>query len=193
MSPTLRRAGTWLGVLGLVVSTLGIAVAIALAPWFSPTANALSDLGEVGRGSAPAFNYSLVAGGVLGLGFAARLWPETPGRLGRAGVAVLAAALASMALIGVFPIPHPYHVPVSVAFFSLFTYALFVLGSAEALAGTVRAGLATIWLGIAHVTGWVVWTAVGTDGIAIPEAFGAACLGAWVVARTRRLRADSAE
>lgn len=193
MSPTLRRAGTWLGVAGLAVSTLGIAVAIVLAPWFSPTANALSDLGEVGRASAPAFNYGLLAGGVLGVGFAVRLWPDASGRLGRVGVATLAAALASMALIGVFPLPHPNHFPVSVGFFALFTYALFVLGSAEALAGRVRAGLAAIWLAVAHVTGWVVWIAVGTEGIAIPEAFGAACLGAWVLARTRRFRAGARE
>lgn len=189
MAFTLRQVGTRLGVLGLAVSTLGIVVAIALAPWFSPTANALSDLGEVGRASAPAFNYGLIAGGVLGVGFAARLWVDASGTVGRAGVALLAAALASMALIGVFPIPHPNHFAVSVAFFTLFTYALFVLGSAGALAGRVRAGLGAIWLGIAHVTFWVVWTAVGTEGVAIPETVGALTLGVWVVARTRRLLA----
>jgi hypothetical membrane protein len=187
MALTLRRAVDWLGVVGLAVSTLGIAVAIALAPWFSPTSNALSDLGEIGRRSAPAFNYGLIAGGVLGVGFAARLVTHASGTIERSGVALLAAALASMALIGVFPIPHPNHLAVSVAFFSLFTYALFVLGSAEVLAGGVRAGLGAIWLGIAHVTGWVVWTAAGTEGIAIPETVGALALAVWIVARTRRL------
>ena len=193
MSSSLRRAGTWLGVLALAVSAIGIAVAVASAPWFSWTANALSDLGVRERASATPFNYGLIAGGTLGVGFAARLWAEAPGRIGRAGIATLALSLASMVLIGVFPIPHPYHGPVSVAFFALFTYALFVHGSAEVLAGRPRVGLATVWLGIAHVTGWVVWGVAGTEGIAIPEAFGAACLGGWVVATTRRLRRGDRE
>jgi hypothetical membrane protein len=188
MEPALRRAGTWLGVAALTVSGLGIVVAVALAPWFSPTGNALSDLGVRGEASAPAFNYGLILGGILGTGFAVRLWPDAPGRLGRAGVGLLAVSFVSLALIGVFPTPHEYHFTVSVAFFTLFTYGLFVHGSADALARSVRAGLGTIWLGIAHVTFWVVWTAAGTDGLAIPETAGAVLLGVWVVVTTRRLR-----
>lgn len=189
MVSRLRLAGTWLGVIALGVSTLGIATAIALAPWFSPTANALSDLGVRGRASAPAFNYGLIAGGVLGVGFAVRLWFDAPGRIGRVAVVILGASLASMALIGVFPTPHSNHFPAAVAFFLLFTYALFAYGSGEALVGRVRAGLTTIWLGIAHVTGWVVWALAGIEGLAIPETIGAALLGVWVVATTQRLRA----
>jgi hypothetical membrane protein len=188
MQPSLRRAGTYLGVAALAVSVLGIAVAIALAPWFSPAGNALSDLGASGRASAPAFNYGLILGGILGTGFAVRLWPDAPGRLGRAGVGLLGVSFGSLALIGVFPTPHEYHFPVSVTFFTLFTYGLFVYGSADALAGRLRAGIGTVWLGIAHVTFWVGWAAAGTDGLAIPETVGAVLLGVWVVVTTRRLR-----
>lgn len=188
MQPSLRRAGTWLGVAALAISLLGIGIAVALAPWFSPTANALSDLGARGEASAPAFNYGLIAGGTLGVGFAARLWPDAPGRLGRGGVAVLGVSFVCLALIGVFPTPHPYHLPVAVAFFTLFTYGLFVYGSGEALAGRVRAGIGTVWLGIAHVTGWIVWAVAGPEGLAVPEMVGTILLGVWVVATTRRLR-----
>jgi hypothetical membrane protein len=188
MRPSLRHAGTHLGLLALAVSFLGIAVAIALAPWFSPTANALSDLGVRGQASAPAFNYGLIAGGALGVGFAARLRPAATGRLGRAGVAVFAASFLSLALIGVFPTPHPYHFPAAAGFYALFTYGLFVYGSAEALAGRVRPGLLAIWLGVAHVTAWMGWALAGVEGLAIPETAGALLLGVWVVATTRRLR-----
>jgi hypothetical membrane protein len=188
MEPALRRAGTWLGVVALAVSGLGIVAAVALAPWFSPTGNALSDLGARGETSAPAFNYGLILGGILGTGFAVRLWPDAPGRLGRAGVGLLGVSFVNLALIGVFPTPQGYHLPVAVAFFTLFTYGLFVYGSADALAGRVRAGIGTVWLGIGHVTFWVVWTVAGTDGLAVPETVGAGLLGVWVVVTTRRLR-----
>jgi hypothetical membrane protein len=188
MQPTIRRVGTWLGVLALAVSLLGIAAAIALAPWFSWTGNALSDLGVRGEASAPPFNYGLIAGGTLGVGFAARLWSDAPGRLGRAGLGVLGASFLSLALIGVFPTPHPYHFPVSLGFFALFTYGLFVYGSAKALAGRIRVGIGTIWLGISHVTFWAAWAFAGTEGVAIPETVGALLLGVWVVTTTRRLQ-----
>ena len=188
MVSSLRRAGTYLGVVALAVSVLGIGTAIALAPWFSPTADALSDLGVPGEASAPAFNAGLIVGGLLGTGFALRLWPDAPGRLGRAGVGILAVSFLCLSLIGVFPTPHEYHLAVSVAFFALFTYGLFVYGSADALAGCVRTGVGTVWLGIGHVTVWVVWAVAGTEGLAVPETVGAALLGIWVVATTRRLR-----
>jgi hypothetical membrane protein len=188
MRPSLERAGTWLGVVALGVSGLGIAAAIVLAPWFSWTGNALSDLGVRGETSAPVFNYGLIAGGLLGAGFAVRLRSDAPGSLGRAGVGIFALSFLSLALIGVFPTPHPYHFPVSVGFFALFTYGLFVYGSGEALAGRVRHGIGTVWLGVTHVTVWVVWGVAGTDGLAIPETVGALLLGIWVVATTRRLR-----
>jgi len=191
MQPPLRRAGTWLGVAALAVSLLGIAVAIALAPWFSWTTNALSDLGVRGEASAPAFNAGLIAGGILGGGFAVRLWPDAPGRLGRAAAGVFGLSFACLALIGVFPTPHPYHFPVAAGFFGLFTCGLFAYGSAEALAGRVRIGVGTICLGVGHALGWAVWSVSGVDGLAIPEAVGTVLLGVWVVATTRRLRGEA--
>jgi len=188
MAPTVRDAGVWLGVLGIAASFVGIAVAMSLAPWFSLTGNALSDLGASGRASAPAFNGGLLLGGLLGVGFAARLWPEAPGPAGRLGVVLIAAALGALALIGVFPTPHPYHLPVAITFYVSFTYALFVYGSGEALAGRVREGLASIWVGIMHVTVWFVWPFAGTHGVAIPEAAGALLLAIWVLRRAQRLR-----
>jgi hypothetical membrane protein len=188
MDPRLRRAGTWLGVLGVAAFVLGTTVAVVLAPWFSPTANALSDLGARGQASAPAFNLGLIAAGVLGVGFAARLWPEAPGTVSRAGVALLGLALVSLALVGVFPVPHSYHVPAAIGFFVSLTYALFVYGTGQVLAGRARSGLVTVWLGIAHVTGWLGWALAGARGLAIPESMGAMILGVWVVRTTQRLR-----
>lgn len=59
------------------------------------------------------------------------------------------------------------------------------------LSGRLRAELVTIWLGIGHVIGWVVWGAGlrPGPGLALPELVGSVALAAWVVltARSRLL------
>ena len=188
-SGRLRRAALWAGPVGVVVSALGIFLPVLLAPWFSWTGNALSHLGRAGEATAPLFNGGLVVAGLLGLAFAARVWLAAENTLGRLGVVLLALSFANMALVGVFALPHDLHGPVAVAFFLSFTYGLFVHGSGDALAGHRRRGLLSIWLGIAHITGWLLFAAAPFDGIALPELVGSAALATWVLVTFRALGA----
>lgn len=176
------RALPFLGVAAVVISVVGMFGAVSLAPWFSVYENALSDLGRSGRPSAPVFNGALIASGVLGVGFIAKLWRRSAPRVERLGIVLFGGATAFVVLVGMFPTPHPYHFPVAVGFYVSLTFALFVYGTADALAGTVKIGLTTIWLGIVHTTSWVVWwVLMGDRGIARPEAIGAGVVAVWVL------------
>lgn len=183
-----RRLAQWAGPVAIAIAFVGIIGSTLLAPEFSWTGNALSDLGARGQSTAPLFNWSLIVAGVVGLPFAWRVWIATERALQRVGVAVIAASLVAMALVGVFPLPAPAHGPVAIAFFLSFTYGLFLVGSGDVLAGRPRRGLAAIWLGVAHPTAWIVSLALGVDGIAIPEFVGSVLLAAWVLIVFRSLR-----
>lgn len=183
-----------LGVGAVLVSVLGILSALALAPWFSVLENALSDLGRPGRTSAPIFNAALVVSGLLGIGFVGGLWRESATGIIRLGIAMVGAATAFVVLIGAFPTPHPYHSIVSVGFYLTLTFALFVLGTGDVLAGRGRVGLMAICLGIVHSTAWVVWWVLFDDQwIVGPEAIGASIFATWVcglVWRSSRLSSE---
>jgi hypothetical membrane protein len=181
----LQRLTSLAGIVGVLVAGVAIATSIHLSPWFTWTTNALSHLGRPGRTSAPVFNGGLIVAGLFGLVFALGQWHRRSGRVAALGSATLAASFVCLSLIGVFPVGHPAHVPVSVAFFAGFTYGLFLTGSGDILAGTVGPGLGAIWVGIVHVTVWVGWIVVGTDGVAIPETVGAVLLAAWVLHTAR--------
>jgi hypothetical membrane protein len=182
-----RTIGAVGGVAAVVVAFGAILGAVALAPWFSWEVNALSELGAAGRASAPLFNTGLVVAGVLGLGLLPAVWTTDDHPVQRVGIGILTVAISTLSLIGVYPIGHPAHGAVSVAFFVAFTFGLFVFGTGDALAGAVRRGLATVWLGIAHVTGWALWLAAGVEGVALPEFWGASVFGCWVLATARRV------
>jgi hypothetical protein len=63
-----------------------------------------------------------------------------------------------------------------------------VWGTGTALAGNVRRGLLTVWLGIGHVLLWLGWTGLlAPDWFAGAEFAGAAIFGAWTVGTARRL------
>lgn len=68
----LGRVTLYSGVAAWVVSTVAIAAAIAVAPWFSWTGNALSGLGNPVEPSSFAFNDGLILAGVLGTVFVVR-------------------------------------------------------------------------------------------------------------------------
>ena len=79
----------------MVAALGGIALAVALAPWFSPTANALSDLGVADRAAvATAFNGGLLIGGGAALAYAWALWAAAR----TLGARVVAAEFAVAAL-----------------------------------------------------------------------------------------------
>ena len=185
----LRRIGTWCGLAAPAIGLGTVLLATLLAPWFSWTGNALSDLGDPARATAPLFNWGQGVAGLLALAFAARLWSDAAGWLRRGALAVLAAAFVSLVGVGVFPTPTDLHVPVSVSFFVTLTYGLWLYGSAEALDGAPGRGVAIIWLGVGNVTAWVAYAALAPfDGVAIPEIVGAVALAAWAVPTALRLR-----
>lgn len=183
---TVRRLAALAGPVGVLVSVLGIFGSVALASWvvggwFTWTGNALSHLGASDRVVAPLFNYSLVASGVLGVAFAGRVWIAGTNTWHRLGAGLLGLGLANAALVGVFPVPHDLHGPVSVAFFVLLTLGLFAHGSGDAIADRARRSVLTTWLAVAHVSGWVLLGFAPFDGIALPELVGVLGLWIWTV------------
>lgn len=185
----LRTLGTWCGLAAPAVGLGTILLATLLAPWFSWTGNALSDLGHPSRATAPLFNGGMALAGLLALAFAGRVWIEAEGWVRRGALIVLAASFASLVGVGAYPVTTDPHFTVSVAFFVSLTYGLWLYGSADALAGAPERGVATVWLGVANVTAWVLYAALEPfEGVAIPEAVGAVALAAWAVPAALRLR-----
>jgi len=157
----------------------GIAVAIALDPTFSWTADALSDLGVRDR-SAPAFNWGLILGGIAGVGYALGLWRSAAGSpIAAVRAAVLAFAMVAMAGVGVFDLTDPLHGPAAIGFYTLITVAFAVDGLARRSTTTGRVVLA---FAAVHVAVWATFVAGGwpVSGLALPELPGALMLAAWV-------------
>lgn len=177
------RIGAYLGLAAAASALGGVALSMALSPRFSLSRHALSDLGASGAVTAPLFNGGLLVGGALGLGFVAAVWTETAGRVRLAGLLVLAAATAFMALVGVFPLPHPLHGAVAVPFFVCLTVGVVLWGAGDYAAGRPNRGLAFLALAALHVVAWACWILFAQlpRGIAVPELVGSATLGAWVV------------
>ena len=184
---TLDRLWAYSGIAGILIGLVGIAGAILVAPWFTWTGHALSDLGHPGRASAPLFNWSLVAAGLLGVIFTTRLFKASAHFVERVGIGIVGIGMANVGLVGVFDITHSLHGPVAIGFFLGITYGWFVHGSGLALSGSVRRGIGSIWLGIGHVTTWLIWAVVDLDGIALPELAGTLLLAVWIADTTRSL------
>jgi len=188
----LRSIATWCGLLSPAVGLGAVLLATLFAPWFSWTENALSDLGHPSRATAPLFNGGMWLAGLLALAFVAGLWIDAAGRVRRAALIVLAASFLALTGVGAYPVTTELHFPVSVAFFVSLTYGLWLYGSADALAGAPERGVATIWLGVANVTMWVLYATLEPfAGVAVPEAVGALVLAAWAVPTALRLRRSS--
>lgn len=181
---TPRRLATATGVAAPALTLGAILLATLLSPSFSWTGSALSDLG-VTPGVAPVFNGGLVVGAVVGLPFTWHLWAAAVDPFHRAGATGVALALALMGGVGLFPSDTALHLPVAAGFFVAFTYAFFLHGTGSVRVGAHARGLLTVWLGVAHVTAWLLWgvagPAVGVAGIALPEFAGALAFGGWVV------------
>ncbi len=183
----LRLAGLC-GVAAPVVALSCIFLAVSLSPWFSWTANALSDLG-VG-GAAWVFNSGLMAGGILTMVFASGLLVAFRGRaLGRVGAVLLFFDAVALFGIGLFSeAAGAIHGYFSVAFFVLLPLALFLLGASMVRAGSRKFGFFTLSAGILAVLPWTF----GWDGVAVPEAISALAASVWNVAQGAKLYLDKA-
>jgi len=171
------------GVAAIGVTFGGIVAAIALAPWFSLTGNALSDLGEIGRSTAPLFNLSLLAGGALGSAFVVTIWPDTDDPHRRGALVVLFVAMVCMALVGAFPLPTAPHGLVAISFFLTMTVGVLVWGLADMDGGRpARGGVLVVGVAL-HVVSWLWWGLFGWpgEGIAVPELVGSATLATWAL------------
>ncbi|MDL5360713.1 DUF998 domain-containing protein [Halalkalicoccus sp. NIPERK01] len=185
----LDRVGRASASLAPAVAVVAILGAALVAPEFSWTDGALSDLGAPGTPTAWLFNGGLVLAALLGVPFATALAAGARTRLDGLAAASLVVTLALLAGVGLFPSGHPLHLPVAVGFYLGATLALWIDGTSSVVVGEPRFGLGTIWLANLHVLQWLAW-AVGLragSGLAVPEAIGAALFAAWVLARGRRM------
>ena len=184
-----RRALAWSGLAGATLGVSTTLLATALSPTFSSTASALSDLGAAGAPTALLFNGGLLAAGLVTLPFAVVLWSVARNLAERGGAVLVAATAGALALVGTFPTGTALHLPVSVAYFVLLSFALWVHGSGAVLAGDARRGLAAVWLGLGNVAAWGLWVVSGLEGVALPELVGSLALLAWLALTTRWLLA----
>jgi hypothetical membrane protein len=152
--------------------------AVAISPWFSWQANALSDLGVYPRPSALPFNVALIGGGVLnvllvlGVGrYVGREWlgrAGTPSRVlcGMGTAASLIGAVA-LGLIGVFPENYLGPHWAAAATYFLVTPIGYAFVGAEIWREGRRAHGASA---IAAAAGaFLVMTFMPHDGLAVPE------------------------
>ncbi len=179
----------WLGLAGLcgiaapAAALSCIFLAVSMSPWFSWSANALSDLG-VGE-AAWVFNSGLMTGGILTMVFAAGLLVAFRGRtLGRVGAVLLFFDAVALFGIGLFSeAAGAIHGYFSIAFFVLLPLALFLLGASMVRAGSRKFGFFTLSAGILAVLPWTF----GWDGVAVPEAISALAASVWNVAQGVKL------
>lgn len=178
-----RRLTAGLGAVSVVVSLGGIFVAAALAPWYSPFLNALSDLGALGRSTAPIFNGALVLGGATGAAFVAALWDHTPNPVHRAALVVLLVAMLFMGLTGLFPLPGLLHAAVAVPFFVFMTIGVAVWGAGDFASGRPARGGALVVGAVLHAVSWLWWALFGWagPGISVPELVGSGALAVWAL------------
>jgi len=166
-SRVLRMAG----LCGVAAPTLSLSLifyAVAISPWFSWQANALSDLGVYPRPSALPFNVALIAGGgltailVLGMG----QWIG-PGWLGRVGTVVSFVGAVALGLIGVFPennlVPHW---TAAVTYFLITPVGYALLGAQIWHQGRRAHGASAI---SAAVGAFLAITFIPHHGLAVPE------------------------
>jgi hypothetical membrane protein len=178
----LRIAGLC-GIAAPLVAFSCIFIVISLSPWFSWSANALSDLGV--KEGAWVFNSGLIATGVLSMVFAAGLWMAFKEQvIGCAGAVLFLIDAFALFGIGVFSeAAGAIHTYFSVAFFLLFPLSLFLLGSNAIMAGSWKFGFFTIATGIVAAVPW----AFQWNGVAIPELISALAASIWSVAQGVRL------
>lgn len=167
----------YLGIIAPIVAFSVIGTAILTHPWFSFRQNALSDLGNPDVEMNWIFNSGLILGGLLGLLFAMDLIGRVSGAE-RFGAVILALAMISLVMIGVFPEGTSLHFPSAISFYLLSAAAMTVFGAIWTLSSAER------WLGVLSlilvIAGITIATIPDWDGIAIPETAGAVIIFIWV-------------
>lgn len=182
------------GLVAPPIALVGILLATLVDPSFSWLDSALSHTGELPPGRSISiglfldrpsfllFNGATIVAGLGGLPFAWLLYEDASHPLERSGAITLGVALASLAAVGVFHLPHGWHAPAAIVHFVATMGFLWLYGLGMAQSGEPRRGWVTIVLGFLVLGTWLLWTfAMDDAGIAVPELVGALALGGWVV------------
>jgi hypothetical membrane protein len=172
------------GTIAPFVAFTCILLAIAFAPHFSWTDNALSDLGVVSGFTSFLFNLGLIVSGGLTLFFAVGMSIFFGSSLsGRVGTSILALDSLALIAVGIFPEKaRPMHLYASVTFFVLFPLSMLFLAASFLLASNVSNGLFTLSTAIFNAAVWLTQFSFRyAPGEAIPETLSALSASLWAV------------
>jgi hypothetical membrane protein len=185
-----NRTATWLkiaGACGIITPLIAfgcILSAIAYAPQFSWTDNALSDLGVMSDPTSVLFNMGLIVSGIFAIVFAFGLlifffktvW-------GRIGAIMFVLDCLALICIGIFPeSARPMHLYASVAFFAIFPLAALLMTAAFVFSSKHRMALFTFAIAVFAAVVWVAeFLGHYVPGVAIPETLSALAACLWVV------------
>jgi hypothetical membrane protein len=184
------RKKTWIKLSGYsaiatpLVAFALILSAIALAPRFSWTDNALSDLGVMTWPTDIIFNTGLIISGILTILFATGLYLSfNKSVLGRSGATIFLFCAVALTTIGVFSENmKPTHIYASVAFFALFPIAMFVVTTAYLFLGKPRRAFFTLAVALFAALVWVSeFLFKYVPGVAIPETLSALAASLWAI------------
>lgn len=172
----LRLAG-FFGIVAPLFGLLIIAMSIWLAPWFSWTGNALSDLGGVEGFEAIVFNSGLAMTAALMMMFSTGLFEMTKGDLiGQIGSGFHLLTSLLLLAIGLVNITiEPWHLYVSVGFFIAFPLSAVIIGF-FCFRKKMRFYTLLAW-GTAMLAA-IIWF-LPWGAMAIPEALSVIYLGVW--------------
>ncbi|AMQ17827.1 DUF998 domain-containing protein [Thermococcus peptonophilus] len=124
-----REGLRWSGIVSGIVYWLFVAWSISRNRWFSFFHNALSDLGDPSKATAPwIYNYGLIVTSLFVLAFAIYLILASENRLQTVGGAYISISAIFLALIGIFHGGTRPHVFVSTYFFVQFFLGALIYG-----------------------------------------------------------------
>ncbi len=184
-----NKTVTWLkiaGTCGIITPLIAfgcILLAIAYAPQFSWTDNALSDLGVMPNPTSVLFNLGLIVSGILAIVFAFGLlifFNKTVS--GRIGAIMFVLDCLALICIGIFPeSAKPMHLYASVAFFAIFPLAMFLMTASFVLSSKHRMAVFTFAIAVFAAVVWAAEFLVHyVPGVAIPETLSALAACLWV-------------
>ncbi|WXG43723.1 MAG: DUF998 domain-containing protein [Promethearchaeati archaeon SRVP18_Atabeyarchaeia-1] len=188
-----RKLTAIYGLVGPLLTYAFILIAISLAPWFSWTANALSDLGNIvtHTASAPVFNYGLIIGGVVITLFAIGMVLEVKGNImGLLGALTLVTSGLGIFFVGVFPENFILqHVISAFTYFISIIVGSFLFGVAYSTRKSTRfLGVLVFALGVVAAFGlFLLPILIQLPGAAIPEMIGSVAQYIWVIIICARL------
>ncbi|MEM3229193.1 MAG: DUF998 domain-containing protein [Fervidicoccaceae archaeon] len=162
----------YFGILSFIIAFTGIGISISLNPWFNVWENALSDLGRIGIENSFIFNYTLIASSIFASIYSVYILKLLPNRIGCIGAGIYLVGTFSLAAIGLFPEGTKPHMFVSLEFFIIMTFSLFIFGISLMRSGKKLHGLALIAIFAASIGGSI---AISWPSVALLELFNIFC------------------